>query len=74
MANTTKGLSVEQRLDIIERILHSVVAKMNQSNTCTSADIEDIKLNRDDQANLIAKNEADIYFLAMEAGIDLDNE
>ena len=29
MANTTKGLSVEQRLDIIERILHSVVAKMN---------------------------------------------
>lgn len=72
MANTTKGLSVEERLDILERLVQGYITQQSSINSCTNADMESFRSNEANQADIISKNESDIYYIAMEAGIDLD--
>ena len=72
MANTTKGLSVEERLDILERLVQGYITQQSSINSCTSTDMESFRSNEANQADIISKNESDIYYIAMESGIDLD--
>lgn len=65
-------MSVEERVERLENLVNALVKKIDNDKFFNDADKKGLRQAEGENSDGVTKNSADIDFIAMETGVDLE--